>query len=61
MGLDTPLQDPLQTRFAKHILGVNRKTINGAVLGELGLQTLQLDMKTNGLKFYEYIHQNQCL
>ncbi len=45
--------------FAKHILGVNRKTINLAVLAELGLQPLKIDMKINSLKFFDYINQNR--
>ncbi len=49
----------VQIGFAKHILGVHRKSTNLAVLGELGLYPLQLEMKNNAIKYYDYIRQNK--
>ena len=49
----------VQTMFGKHILGVHRKSTNAAVLGELGIRTLNIDMQINTLKFYDYLEQNK--
>ena len=49
----------VQTMFGKHILGVHRKSINAAILGELGLRKLKTDMQINALKFYDYLEQNK--
>ena len=34
-------------KFCKHILGVNRKAINNAVMSELGVYLLEIDTKIN--------------
>ena len=39
-------------KFCKHILGVNRKAINNAVMSELGVYTLEIDTKINMISFY---------
>ena len=45
--------------FGKHILGVHRKSTNAAILGELEIRTLNIDMQINALKFYDYLEQNK--
>ena len=42
-------------KFCKHILGVNRKAINNAVMSELGVYPLEIDTKINMISFYLYI------
>ncbi len=44
--------------FGKVLLGVHRKTVNRAVLGDLGLRPLKLNMKQNYLRYYDHIAQN---
>ena len=39
-------------KFCKHILGVNRKAINNAVMSELGVYPLEIDAKINMISFY---------
>ena len=41
-------------KFCKHILGVNRETINNAVMSELGVYPLEIDTKINLISFYLY-------
>ena len=45
------------SQFCKHILGVNRKSINNAVMSELGVYPLELEIATkiNMISFYLYI------
>ena len=49
----------VQTMFGKHILGVHRKSTNIAVMKELGLRPLKLEMQINALKYYDYLDQNR--
>ena len=42
-------------KFCKHILGVNRKAINYAVMSELGVYPLEIDTTINMISFYLYI------
>ena len=42
-------------KFCKHILGVNRKAINNAVMSELGVYPLEIDKKINMISFYLHI------
>ena len=46
-------------KFCKHILGVNRKTINNAVISELGVYPLEIDTKINMILFYLYIKDTE--
>ena len=45
------------SQFCKQILGVNRKSINNAVMSELGVYPLELEIATkiNMISFYLYI------
>ncbi len=51
--------EKIQLTFGKNILGVNRKSINLAILGELDLKPLKIDMKINSLKYFDYVKQNK--
>ena len=42
-------------KFRKHILGVHRRSINKAVMIELGVYPLQIDAKLNIILFYLYL------
>ena len=42
-------------KFCEHILGVNRKAINNAVMSELGVCPLEIDTNINMISFYLYI------
>ena len=55
---DSPVEKAL-LRFGKHIVGVHRKSVNMAVVGELNLKPLKIDMQYNALKFYDYMKQNK--
>ena len=39
-------------KFCKHILGANRKSVNKAVMSELGVYPLQIHAKLNIISFY---------
>ena len=55
--------EKVQLMFGKFLLGVHRKVvnINMAVLGELCLRPLKIDMQQNPLKYYDYIAQNNTV
>ena len=42
-------------KFCKHILGVNRRSVNKAVMIELGVHPLHIDAKINIISFYLYL------
>ena len=42
-------------KFCKHILGVNRRSINKAVMNELGVYPFFIDAKLNIISFYLYL------
>ena len=46
-------------KFCKHILGVNRKSVNKAVMSELGMYPLQIDAKLNIISFYLYLKESK--
>ena len=45
--------------FAKYILEVHRKSTNAAVLGDIGLRMLKIDMQINAFKCYDYLEQHE--
>ena len=42
-------------KFCKHILGVHRRSVNKAVMSELGVYPLQIHAKLNIMSFYLYL------
>ena len=42
-------------KLCKHILGVNRRSINKAVMSELGVYPFFIDAKLNKISFYLYL------
>ena len=42
-------------KFCKHILGVNRMSVNEAVMSELGVYPLLIDAKLNIISLYLYL------
>ena len=42
-------------KFRKHILGVNTRSVNKAVMSELGVYSLHIDAKLNIISFYSYM------
>ena len=51
--------EKVQVSFAKHILGLHRKSTNIAATGELGLYPLKIEMQTDAIKFHDYLSQSQ--
>ena len=46
-------------KFCKHILGVNRTSVNKAVMSELGVYPLHIDAKLNIISFYLYLKRSK--
>ena len=42
-------------KVSKHILGVHRRSVNKAVMRELGVYPLRMDAKLNIISFYLYL------
>ena len=42
-------------KFCKYILGVHRRSVNKAVMSELGVYPLHIDAKLNIVSFYLYL------
>ena len=46
-------------KFCKHILGINRRSVNKAVMSELGVYPLHIDAKLNIISFYLYLKESK--
>ena len=46
-------------KLCKHISGVNRRSVNKAVMSELGVYPFQIDAKLNIISFYLYLKESK--
>ena len=48
-------------RFCNNILGVHRRSVNKAVMSELGVYPLHIDAKLNIVSFYLYLNVSKSI
>ena len=46
-------------KFCKHILGINSRSVNKAVMSELGIYPLHIDAELNIISFYLYLKESK--